>query len=171
MPALPVYILSLGGAIFVGLALNLGMLLGGTSIALPLLCLVGLVVWGTNVASRVEPVEMSPAASRMLTWATIGEVAAIIFGVNVVNNLGHRDWIVPAIALAVGLHFLPLGRAMARGSYVALGVVLVLIAGMGFALPAPRNIVVTGLAAGLAEWAVAIYLIIGLRRRALPLAE
>jgi hypothetical protein len=57
-----------------------------------------------------------------------GEGIGIFVAVNVVTNLHHRELIVPAIALVVGLHFLPLAKLFKRKFDYYLGTWSILIA-------------------------------------------
>ena len=57
-----------------------------------------------------------------------GEGIGIFLAVNVVINLHHRELIIPAIALVVGLHFIPLAKLFKRKFDYYLGTWSILIA-------------------------------------------
>ena len=70
-------------------------------------------------------------------------------------NLHRPDWLLPAMALVVGLHFLPIAAAARFRPFFALGAALILAAMLGFALPAPIGGDLAGFMGALSLWAAA----------------
>ena len=98
----------------------------------------------------------------MRAFAVVNVVQWVaIFGtVNLLRNLHLEGWIVPAIVLIVGAHFLPLAWIFQAPQHRVTGVALMLCAGMALVLPGPMRDVVECVAAGLILWAsaaVALY--------------
>ena len=97
-----------------------------------------------------------PRAERVLMWASIGEGVGLFLAGNIVMNLHRPEWLLPAMALVVGLHFLPIAWAAHFRPYFLLGAALVLAAIAGFSVPAPLGGTVAGLMAALALWTAAL---------------
>jgi hypothetical protein len=90
------------------------------------------------VAARGPRSAPSPGNSR------IGRVVGIASGIeglliflaaNVLMNTGKGSFLVPAIAIIVGLHFLPLARWIPVRSYYLIGLLMVALGLLGIALP------------------------------------
>lgn len=102
-----------------------------------------------------------PAAAGRQTGSRFGlivgvEGAAILLAVVLLNATHHSDYIVCAIALIVGLHFLPLASLFGAFVYYATGLLGCVIGIAGFFVPEPvlRHRVV-GLSFGLLLWTTA----------------
>jgi hypothetical protein len=84
-----------------------------------------------------------------------------IFGtVNLLRNFQLEGWIVSAIVLIVGAHFLPLARIFGARQHVVTGTALMLCAGVALVLPASVRDAVECVTAGLILWtsaAAALY--------------
>jgi hypothetical protein len=79
-----------------------------------------------------------------------------IFGtVNLLRNFQLEGWIVSAIVLIVGAHFLPLARIFGARQHVVTGAALMLCAAVALVLPASVRDAVECLSAGLILWASA----------------
>ncbi len=65
-----------------------------------------------------------------------GEGLGIFIAINVVNNIGHPDLVIPAIALVVALHFYPLGWIFKRAIdyYLATWATIIAVSGIVFTL-------------------------------------
>jgi hypothetical protein len=113
----------------------------------------GLVAWRAGVLMRAGA---SPAASeragRVIMWSSIAEGVGIFLVANVLVNLGRPDLVLPGIAVIVGLHFLPMARAIPFPPFYGLAVALLAAAGVGFVLRQPLGGEVAGLAAAIALW-------------------
>ena len=52
-------------------------------------------------------------------WSSIGEGVGLFVAAQTVISLGHREMLLPAMALVVGLHFLPMAYAIPSGLFTA----------------------------------------------------
>ena len=68
------------------------------------------------------------------------------------NNLHRPDLILPAIALVVGLHFLPIAHAASFRPFYVLGAFLMMFAVIGFLVTPPVGGDIAGIAAALGLW-------------------
>jgi len=91
-----------------------------------------------------------------------GEGLGIFIAINVVNNIGHPDLVIPAIALVVALHFYPIGWIFKRtiDYYLATWATIVAVLGIVFTLHhifSQNNILAfvgTGLAAATSSYGI-----------------
>lgn len=97
----------------------------------------------------------SAAASRVIMWSSIAEGVGLFIAANLVTNLHHPEYLLPAMALVVGLHFLPMGWAAAFAPFYLLGGALVLASAAGFVLTSPLGAELSGGAAALSLWLAA----------------
>lgn len=98
----------------------------------------------------------SERAERVIMWSSMGEGAGIFIAANLVVNLGHRELLLPAIAVVVGLHFLPMAYAIPFRPFYALGTALLAAATLGFALHGPNGARIAGFAAAAILWIAAV---------------
>lgn len=61
-------------------------------------------------------------------WSTV-EGIAIVGAVNILANIGHREWTFAAVAIIVGLHFYPLAMSLRVPLYAVTGTVMIAAAG------------------------------------------
>ncbi|WP_374147544.1 hypothetical protein [Sphingomonas sp. 28-63-12] len=99
----------------------------------------------------------SERVKRALIWSSAAEGIGIFVASNIVINVHHPDWLLPAMAVIVGLHFLPIAYAASSSVYYILGGVLIAAAGAGFVLSAPLGGVVAGVMAASSLWIAAIF--------------
>jgi hypothetical protein len=99
----------------------------------------------------------SKRKSRIFNLVNIGQGVAIFIAVNVTNNLGHKEWFVPAFIFIVGLHFLPLAVLFKAVRHYVTGIAMILLAVLYplFMSGGPAN-PVGCLGTGLILWASAI---------------
>jgi hypothetical protein len=100
----------------------------------------------------------SPEKKEMMRAFVVVNVVqwVAIFGtVNLLRNLQLDGWIVSAIVLIVGAHFLPLARIFGARQHVVTGAALMLCAAVAVVLPAPVRDSVECVTAGLILWASA----------------
>jgi hypothetical protein len=88
---------------------------------------------------RIQSDEDAKEGKKMGMWFGIifgAEGLFIFLAINLVNNLGHPDLVIPAIALVVGLHFYPMAWIFKRkiDYYLATGSTIVAIAAVFFIL-------------------------------------
>jgi hypothetical protein len=157
MGATGAIIMSFFGAVFTAMTLSTQFAWRGPWLALPFVvfALIALAAW--SVARRPgEGVAHSPAAERAILWSSIGEGVGIFVAANVVINLGHREFLLPSIALVVGLHFLPMAHAIPFRPFYVLGGALLAIAASGFVLHPPLGAEIAGGSAALVLWVAAL---------------
>lgn len=82
--------------------------------------------------------EESKRRDRIVGIASAAEGVAIFVVANVLVNVGRRDEVAPAMALIVGLHFLPLARWLPARPYYLTAATLVALALAGFLIPSPE---------------------------------
>ena len=140
-------------------------------------CVVTLVVvaYGIRVTARTGPRLTSPPAKRIersVTIATVIELIAAFILPVVVMAAGHRDWVLPSIAITIGPlllwldHLVHIPRYRAVGWLLSLGPVALVATMSGSSLAAT-----TGIAAGallLATAATGFHDLAGLRPPHLP---
>lgn len=116
--------------------------------------------YGVNRSAR-EAVAETPASRRRSRWFNIINALqwfAIFLVSNILANLHHGEWIIPAIILIVGLHFFPLARLFCYPPHYITGAVLVLIAaGYPFLAPGGPASPAGSFATGLVLWVSALY--------------
>ena len=145
-------------------ALPLGLFLA--VLAVPALLLLGALAVRRS-APGVPDAEWSPEMSRVFRQAVAGEGVGILAVLAVALPLRHPEWIPPLVALAVGLHFLPLARVFQRPLYYLTGAALCLVCLVTFALPPHLGVpylqgwrLVSCLGAGAVLWLSALWILI-----------
>lgn len=106
-------------------------------------------------ASPLSEAEQS-RQGRLVGWASAAEGVAILIAANVLANTGHRALTASAVAIIVGLHFVPLARGLPAPSYYATAALLVGI-GIAGALAADptRHVRDVSIGAAVVLWATA----------------
>jgi hypothetical protein len=99
-----------------------------------------------------DGIKPSAKAMRAIMWSSIGEGIGLFIASNLVINLNRPELLLPAMALIVGLHFLPIAFAAAFRPFYILGTLLILAALVGFVTKAPGNGVFAGLSAACGLW-------------------
>lgn len=115
-----------------------------------------------------EGVVPSPDARRAIKWSTVGEGVGLCIVANIVILMHRLDLLLPAMALVVGLHFLPIAIAASFRPFYVLGSVMVATAIVGFFMTPPTGGEFSGFVASFALFvaaALAIVRDLGSRRR------
>lgn len=94
---------------------------------------------------------------RIIGWALGGEGLAIAVVSHLMVKAGLIAFIVPAVAIIVGLHFLPLAKLFKVKIYYVAGVLITLAGIAGLAVDAPHRALVTGLSAAALLWLTCAY--------------
>lgn len=94
----------------------------------------------------------SEKAERAITWSSIGEGIGLFLVSNIVINLHHAELLLPAMALVVGAHFIPIAFAARFLPFYALGAALLLSALIGFIVAAPLGGAISGFMAAAGLW-------------------
>ena len=89
-----------------------------------------------------------------LEWIPI-LVAVIIF-----NRIRRPDFILPTIALIVGLHFIPLARVFAVPLYYASGIAIMVVAIASFVSKPPARQAIACIGSGVALWVTAAAMLV-----------
>jgi hypothetical protein len=125
------------------------------AVVMPVFALIaGLGVAARRRLPRIACEETLEKKQRMRAFAVVNVVqwVAILGTVNLLRNVHLEGWIVPAIVLIVGAHFLPLAWIFQAPQHRVTGVALMLVAAMELVLPATVRDVVECVAAGLVLW-------------------
>ena len=150
-------IMSFFGALFAALTMYWQWHVAGAALALPFAVFVAIGFAAVRVIKLPgDGVVVSPRVERAIMWSTIGEGIGLFVASNIVINLHRPDLLLPAMALIVGLHFLPIAFAASFRPFYALGVALILASALGFAVAVPVGGEIAGLAAAASLWGAAI---------------
>ncbi|WP_343609272.1 hypothetical protein [Novosphingobium sp.] len=159
------------GAVFIAMTLHWQWHVSGMPLALPFAVFVMIGLGALRVMRLPgEGITPSPRAEKAITWASVGEGIGLFLASNLVMNLHHPEWLMPAVALVVGLHFLPIAWAAPFPPFYALGSALIAAAVVGVLLPAPLGGALSGFAAALALWTASLVALLrdaGAKRAAL----
>jgi hypothetical protein len=92
---------------------------------------------------------------RAFVVVNVVQWVAILGTINLLRNLQLDRWIVSAIVLIVGTHFIPLARIFGTRQHVVTGAAMMLCAAAAILLPASMRETVECVSAGLILWASA----------------
>jgi len=101
--------------------------------------------------------KLTQRAEKVVQWASIGEGLGIVIAINVANNLGHPELKLAAIALVVGLHFLPMAYAIPFWQFYVLGVALMFTSILGMCMPQPMGSAFAVFMACVGLWMAALF--------------
>lgn len=170
MGAIGAVIMGFFGAVFASATLALQFGWKGAMLALPFLIFLLILLTARRLTGGKDSrIVRSARAKRAIMWSSIGEGIGIFLAANIVGNLGHLEWLLPAIALIVGLHFLPIAYAAPFRPFYGLGGALILAAVAGFLLPQPVGADIAGAGAAISLWIAALMAL--LRERQAGLAH
>jgi hypothetical protein len=122
--------------------------------ALPPMISLWLVVAGARALRRLPARDRAEAKriGRLIgIWAG-AEGAAMLVTAPILGMLGLQADILPALAIIVGLHFVPLAHGIPCKPYYAVAAAMILAAAVALALPAADRAPVSGIASGVALW-------------------
>jgi hypothetical protein len=148
------------GAVWVAMGMSVAGMPVRVAIALVLPVFVLIACLASAVRRRVPRLAgpESPQKKEMMRAFVVVNVVqwVAIFGtVNLLRNLQLDRWIVSAIVLIVGAHFLPLARIFGARQHVVTGAALMLCAAVAVVMPAPVRDAVECVSAGIILWASA----------------
>jgi hypothetical protein len=159
-------IMSFFGALFASLTLAFELHWTGIMLGLPFLGFVAIAAAaGLALRSPGEGIAPSKQAERVIMWSSIAEGVGLFAAAQVTISLGHREMLLPAMALVVGLHFLPMAHAIPFRPFYGLGIALLAASAAGFAVGGVTGAEVAGFAGTVALWIAAI-LAVGRERQA-----
>jgi hypothetical protein len=153
--------MSFFGAVFIALTMYWQWQLSGVLLALPF---IGFAVVGLAATYVIRlpgnGIVPSERAARAIMWSSIGEGIGLFVAANIVINLHRPDLLLPAMALVVGLHFLPIAKAASFRPFYLLGAALIVAALAGVIVSAPGGGKIAGLGAGIGLWIAAILAVV-----------
>jgi hypothetical protein len=150
-------IMSFFGSLFAALTLGFQLHWTGIALGLPFLLFAAIAAAAAVVIRRPgEGVVVSRQAERAIMWSSIGEGVGLFAAAQLTISLGHREMLLPAMALVVGLHFLPMAYAIPFRPFTLLAIALLIAAALGFAIGAPAGGEIAGFAAAAALWTAAL---------------
>lgn len=146
---------------FGGVWLMLGMSSAGVPLGvavtavLPVFALIAFL--GAAVRRRLPHIDEAetPGKKQMMRafgMVNVAEWLAIFAVVNVLSNLRLNAWIVPAVVLIVGAHFIPLARIFQAPQHLKTGIAMLLCAALAVALPVSIRDTVECVSAGVILW-------------------
>jgi hypothetical protein len=94
---------------------------------------------------------------RIIGLAVAGEGVAIAVVSHLLVKAGLVAFVVPAVAVIVGLHFLPLAKLLKVKIYYVAGVLITLAGVAGLMVDAPHRALVTGLSSAVLLWLTCAY--------------
>ena len=144
-------IMSFFGAVFASLTLLLQQQWSGPDIGLPFTGFAVIAIAAVLAKRLPGKGFVRPAGSgRVMLWSSIGEGVALSVVVQLAVGLGRSDLILPAMALVVGLHFIPIAYWAPFRQLYALAAVIVLGGIIGLSLYQPAGGTVSGFTAAAA---------------------
>src|SRR5437763_1266969 len=145
------------GSVFAALTMCLQWQIMGAMLAFPFIIFLAIVAVASHTMRlKGNGIVLSEKTKKALMWSSIGEGIGIFLAVNVVANLHRPDLLLPAIALVVGLHFLPIAHASSFRPFYVLGAFLLLSAVIGLVVAAPAGGAIAGIAAALSLWVASL---------------
>ena len=149
-------IMSFFGAVFAALTMHWQLSISGVALATPFIIFAAVGLAAAQVLRLPgQGIAPSERAGRAIMWSSIAEGVGLFLAANIVMNLHHPELLLPAMALVVGLHFVPIARAASFRPFYILGAALIVSAVAGFILGAPTGGTVAGLMAALGLWIAA----------------
>lgn len=154
--------MSFFGAVFLALTFGWQWHFSGVALALPFLVF-ALIVSAALRVSRLRGgrIDLSDRARRAILWSSAGEGIGFAVAFNIVVALHRPHWRLPAMALIVGLHFLPIAYVAVIRAFYILGGALITVALIGFAMPTPFGAQFAGITSAMCLWAASIISVVG----------
>jgi hypothetical protein len=145
------------GAFFASLTLLLQLHCSALILVLPFVGFAAIAI-AAAIVTRLpgSGLERPSGSGRVIMWSSIGEGIALYVINLAVINFGHADWIIPAMALVVGLHFIPIAYWAPFRPLYSVAAAIVTGAIVGLAMPQPAGGMVSGFTAAAALAVAAI---------------
>ena len=106
-----------------------------------------------------------PTDRRLMLMSIAVEMPAIVIGTNLVENLGRPDLAMPVVGLVVGLHFLPMARALSYPPYRVMGLAITAFSLASMVLPGPTGLTILGAGTGTSLLLTSLHMTLRLRAR------
>ncbi|MCW1429938.1 hypothetical protein [Novosphingobium sp. JCM 18896] len=141
------------GAVFAALTVYWQWHASGIALAVPFVVFAAIGVAAHQVIRLPgDGIRPSERAERTITWSSIAEGIGLFIASNIVINIHRPDLLLPAMALVVGLHFLPIAFAASFRPFYVLGTGLILGAIFGVLAGPPAGGAIAGFAAAGCLW-------------------
>ena len=148
MGAVGAIVMGFFGAVFATMSLVLELHLRGALLVLPFLAFAAIAAFAVLILRLPgQGLSRSKHAGRVIMRSTIGEGIGLVVVANLVVNFGNQDMLIPAVAMVVGFHFLPMGWGIPFHSFYVIGFALILTALFGLLVVQPVGAELTGFAA------------------------
>lgn len=128
-------------------------------VCVPIVLSSALLLWGSRRPVGTGNPVQGDHIGRVVAIATIVEFVVIFLTQTALMNLHMPTAVMPAVAIIVGLHFLPLARWIPVPLYYRTGAALVAVGVIALLLPPLARAIATGLAAALILWWSGVMLI------------
>ena len=116
-------------------------------------------MWTT---AQRPPIDSTVAATeqrrigRIFMWSSIGEGVGIFVIIKILANVGMADRYMSGMALAVGIHFIPIALGIPYRPYIWLASMMIVLAGIGLVIPSPQLAALfVGCGAAMLQWLTA----------------
>ena len=104
---------------------------------------------------------------RLVGIASAIEGVLILIAVNVLRNIGKAGFVAPAVAVIVGLHFVPLARWLPASLYYGTALLLIVVGGVGYTVPDDHGrLLLVSFASAAVLWLTAATVLLGMRSSA-----
>jgi hypothetical protein len=123
------------------------------------------VAWRSS--NQVTDPEEESRRGRLVGIASGIEGVLILLAVNVLQNVGKRDFVAPAVAIIIGLHFIPLARWLPAPFYYGTALLLVAAGGIGCLVQdSHERLLLVSFASATVLWLTAIGVLLAVRATA-----
>lgn len=127
-------------------------------VVVPIAISVALLLWSrSQPMGDGNPVE-GKHIGRVVGISTAVEGVAIFVALNVLINLHLDSFMLPAMAIIVGLHFIPIARWVPIPLYYRTGAGLIVVGAAACFFPPEHRAIATGVAAAMVLWASGVLL-------------
>ncbi|MGY8605421.1 hypothetical protein ACTVH1_06895 [Gluconobacter cerinus] len=138
-------IMSFFGAFFASMTLYWQFDESGLKLVLPFIVFGIIAFFAVRVIrQRGDGITPSERTKKVISWSSIGEGVGFFLASNIVMNFHHPEFLMPVMALVVGLHFIPIAYAARFLPFYTLSGVLIFFALIGFVLGAPLGSAISG---------------------------
>ena len=148
------------GACFASWTLYWQLSVRGVSLAAPFIIFVMIAFMAARVLrSPGQGIAPSKRVGKVIGWSSLGEGVVLLIAANVVMHFHRPDLLLPAMALVVGLHFLPIASVSRFRSFLFLGCGLIAASLIGAGMKQPLGGMIAGFAAAAGLWLAACFAI------------
>ncbi|WP_418610153.1 hypothetical protein [Gluconobacter cerinus] len=138
-------IMSFFGAFFASMTLYWQFDESGLKLVLPFIVFGIIAFFAVRVIrQRGDGITPSERTKKVISWSSIGEGVGFFLASNIVMNFHHPEFLMPVMALVVGLHFIPIAYAARFLPFYTLSGVLIFFALIRFVLGAPLGSAISG---------------------------